>query len=32
MAHCSFIDFEITVHGQQAPYLVHAGFRCVCSL
>ena len=27
MAHCSFIDFEITVHGQQAPYLVHAAYR-----
>ncbi len=27
MAHCSFIDFEITIHGQQAPYLVHAAYR-----
>jgi hypothetical protein len=27
MAHCRFIDFDITIHGQQAPYLVHAAYR-----
>ncbi len=27
MAQCRFIDFEITVHGQQTPYLVHAAYR-----
>lgn len=27
MAHCRFIDFDITIHGQQAPYLVHATYR-----
>ena len=26
MAHCRFIDFDITIHGQQAPYLVHAAY------
>jgi len=27
MAHCRLIDFDITIHGQQAPYLVHATYR-----
>lgn len=27
MAHCRFIDFDITIHGQQTPYLVHAVYR-----
>lgn len=27
MAHCHFTDFDITIHGHQAPYLVHAAYR-----
>lgn len=26
MAPCRFIDFDITIHGQHAPYLVHAAY------
>lgn len=26
MAHCRFIDFDITIHGQQTPYLVQAAY------
>ncbi|HHY56852.1 MAG TPA: CHAT domain-containing protein [Chloroflexi bacterium] len=26
MASCRFIDFDITIHGQHAPYLVHAAY------
>ncbi|MFO7635293.1 MAG: CHAT domain-containing protein, partial [Caldilinea sp.] len=27
MAHCRFTDFDITIHGHHAPYLVHAAYR-----
>lgn len=27
MTHCRFTDFDITIHGQFAPYLVHATYR-----
>ncbi|HAJ37610.1 MAG TPA: hypothetical protein DCL15_18230 [Chloroflexi bacterium] len=27
MAHCRFINFDITIHGQQTPYQVHAAYR-----
>jgi hypothetical protein len=27
MTHCRFTDFDITIHGQQAPYLVHATYH-----
>lgn len=27
MAHCRFTDFDLTIHGQHAPYLVHGVYR-----
>lgn len=27
MTDCTFVDFHITIHGSQAPYLVHASYR-----
>lgn len=27
MNHCRFIDFDISIHGHEAPYLIHAAYR-----